>query len=60
LNRNNTFALQEGGQSFSGTYSVNGSTLRLHIVQLQKDVDIAIQGNRLIVNGDEVWIQPNQ
>ena len=32
----------------------------IYIVQLQKDVDIAIQGNRLIVNGDEVWIQPNQ
>jgi hypothetical protein len=57
LNRDNTFSLQEGGQSFSGTYSVAGSTLKLHIVQLQKDVDIAIQGNRLIVNGDEVWIQ---
>jgi hypothetical protein len=54
-----TFSLQEGGQSFSGTYSVAGSTLMLHIVQLQKDVDIAMQGNRLIVNGEEVWIQPN-
>ena len=32
----------------------------IYIVQLQKDVGIAIQGNRLIVNGDEVWIQPNQ
>jgi hypothetical protein len=53
------FSLQEGGQSFSGTYSVAGSTLMLHIVQLQKDVDIAMQGNRLIVNGEEVWIQPN-
>jgi len=60
LNRDNTFSLQEGGQSFSGTYSVAGSMLKLHIVQLQKDVDIAIQGNRLIVNGDEVWIQANQ
>jgi len=60
LNRDRTFSLQEGGQSFSGTYSVAGTTLTLHIVQLQKDVDIAIQGNRLIVNGDEVWIQPNQ
>ncbi len=60
LNRDNTFSLQEGGQSFSGTYSVAGSTLKLHIAQLQKDVDIAIQGNRLVVNGDEVWIQQSQ
>ena len=60
LNRDKTFSLQEGGQSFSGSYFVAGTTLTLHIVQLQKDVEIAIQGNRLIVNGDEVWIQPNQ
>jgi hypothetical protein len=60
LNQDNTFSLQEGGQSFSGAYSVAGTTLKLHITELQKDVDIAIQGNRLIVNGDEVWTQPNQ
>jgi len=60
LNGDNTFSLQEGGQSFSGSYLVTGTTLKLHIVELQKDVDIAIQGNRLVVNGDELWIQPNQ
>jgi hypothetical protein len=60
LNTNGSFSLQEGGQSFNGTYSVAGTALRLHIVQLQKDVDIAIQGNRLIVNGEETWVQPSQ
>jgi hypothetical protein len=60
LKPDRSFSLQEGGQPFSGTYSMSESTLKLHIEQLQKDVDIAIQGNRLIVNGDEVWIQPNQ
>jgi hypothetical protein len=60
LNGDNTFSLQEGGQSFSGTYLITGTTLKLHIVELQKDVNIAIQGNRLIVNGEEVWIQPNR
>jgi len=60
LNAGNAFALQEGGQSFSGTYAVNGNTLTLHIVQLSKDVDIVIDGSRLLVNGDEVWTQPGQ
>lgn len=60
LNGDNTFSLQEGGQSFSGTYLVTGTTLKLHIVELQKDVEIVVRGNRLIVNGEEVWIQPNQ
>jgi hypothetical protein len=55
-----SFSLQEGGQSFSGSYSVTGSVLRLHIVQLQKDVEIAIQGDRLVVNGEETWTQPNK
>jgi hypothetical protein len=60
LNAGNAFALQEGGQSFSGTYAVNGNTLTLHIVQLSKDVEIVIDGSRLLVNGDEVWTQPGQ
>ena len=50
-----SFSLAENGQQFSGTYSVNGKVLRLHIVQLKTDVDIAIDGNRLIVNGSEIW-----
>jgi hypothetical protein len=57
LNTDNSFLLQEGGQAFSGTYGVNGAALTLHITQLGRDVAIAIQGNTLIVNGQEVWIQ---
>jgi hypothetical protein len=60
LNSDGSFSLQEGGQSFSGMYSVAGATLKLQIVQLQKDVDISIQGNQLIVNGNETWIQPSR
>ena len=58
LNGDNTFSLQEGGQSFSGSYSVAGTTLKLHIVELGKDADIAINGDSLIVNGAESWVQP--
>ena len=54
-----SFSLLEGGQKFSGTYAVSGNLLRLHIAQLGKDVDIAIDGRRLIVNGAEIWVQPN-
>lgn len=60
LNGGNSFSLQEGGQSYSGTYAVNGNTLTLHIVQLAKDVDIVIDGSKLIVNGEEIWTQPGQ
>ena len=55
----NSFALREGGQRFTGTYSVSGGMLKLHIVELDKDVEIAIDGKRLIVSGGEIWLQPN-
>jgi len=54
-----SFALREGGQRFTGSYSVSSNMLRLHIVELDKDVEIAIDGKRLIVSGGEVWVQPN-
>jgi tetratricopeptide (TPR) repeat protein len=59
LNTDGSFSLQEGGQSFTGSYSVAGATLKLRIAQLQKDVDILVQGNELVVNGQEIWTQPN-
>jgi hypothetical protein len=55
-----SFLLQEGGQKFNGTFVVKGNLLKLHIVQLGKDVDIAIDGQKLIVNGDEIWVQPSR
>ena len=60
LNADGSFSLVEGGQTFTGGHSVTGATLKLHIVELQKDVEIAIEGDRLIVNGDETWVQPGQ
>ncbi len=60
LNSDGSFLLQENGQAYNGTYLVNGSTLKIHITQLDKDVDIAIDGARLVVNGDETWVQPGR
>jgi len=58
LSADHTFSLAEGGQAFSGTYTADGNKLTLHIVELQKDVDIVIDGATLLVNGEEVWVQP--
>ena len=60
LNTDGSFRLHEGGQVYSGAYSVTGAVLKLRIVQLQKDVEITIRGDQLVVNGDEVWVQPRQ
>lgn len=59
IHRDGTFTLDEGGQKFSGKYVVSGSTLRLHITELNTDADIQIEGKQLIVNGGERWAPPN-
>jgi hypothetical protein len=60
LSADGSFLLLEDGQAYAGTYSVDGSTLKVHIAQSDKDVDIVIDGARLIVNGNEAWIQPGR
>src|SRR5581483_7924062 len=60
LNSNSCFHLQEGGQTFSGTYYVDGAALKLHITELNKDVEILIDGTKLVVNGEEIWVQPKR
>jgi hypothetical protein len=57
LESGGTFSLQEGGQTFSGTYAAQGNNLKLRIKELDKDVEIAIDGDKLIVNGSEIWTQ---
>jgi hypothetical protein len=60
LNADGSFLLQEDGRAYTGNYSVKGNALKVHIAQLDKDVDIIIDGANLIVNGNEVWTQPGQ
>jgi hypothetical protein len=60
LNTDGSFLLLEDGQSYNGTYSVDGSVLKVHIPQLNRDTDMTIDGAQLIVNGSETWVQPGQ
>jgi hypothetical protein len=55
LYQDGAFDLDEGGQRYSVSYAVSNTTLKLHLTELQKDVDLAMQGNQLIVNGNETW-----
>jgi len=55
LNSNGSFSLVEGGQAFSGKYSVNASILKLQITELNRTVDIVIRGTELLVNDSEIW-----
>ncbi len=62
LNADNTFSLQEAGQSYSGTFAATGSTLKLNISG-GPETTATIQGNNLTDTGGQTWLlreQPGQ
>jgi len=59
LRTDHTFSLQEGGQTFRGTFEANGSTLVLHIVENNTDTTVTVQGNKLTDGSGQVWVLQN-
>jgi hypothetical protein len=60
LNADSSFLLLRDGQPYNGTYSADGSVLKVHIAQLNTDADWTIDGAQLLVDGNETWVQPGQ
>jgi hypothetical protein len=56
LNANNSFALQEGGQSYHGTFVVSGNTLELNITETNTKTNATIQGNNLTDSSGQTWV----
>jgi hypothetical protein len=55
LNADNTFSLQEAGQTYRGTFSANGSTLELKISGAPEPTTATIQGNNLTDSSGQTW-----
>ena len=55
LNADNSFSLQEGGQTYRGTFVANGNNLELNISGGSKNT-AKIQGNSLTDSGGQTWI----
>jgi hypothetical protein len=55
LNANNSFSLQEGGQAYHGTFSVDGSFLRLNISE-SGPTTATLQGNNLTDSSGQTWV----
>ena len=55
LNADNSFSLQEAGQTYRGTFVANGNTLELNISGGPKST-ATIQGNSLTDSGGQTWI----
>ncbi len=56
LNTDKTFSLQEGGQSYHGTFVVNGNTLELSISENSTKTTVSIQGNNLADSSGQTWV----
>ncbi len=59
LNADSTFSLQEAGQSYRGTFAVNGSTLEINISDGPKTT-ATIQGNNLTDSSGQTWVLREQ
>ena len=55
LNADNSFSLQEAGQSYRGTFVVNGNSLEINISDANTKTTMTIQGSNLTGPGGETW-----
>jgi hypothetical protein len=55
LNADNSFSLQEGGQTYHGTFMVNGNTLELNIIETSAKTTLNRRGNSLTDGSGQTW-----
>ena len=60
LNGDRTFSLQEAGQTYRGTFVVNGNTLELNISETNSKTSVTIQGNSLADSSGQTWVLREQ
>jgi hypothetical protein len=60
LNADNSFSLQEAGQTFRGTFVVNGNALEITIPETNTKTTMTIQGTKLTDQSGQTWDLPKQ
>jgi hypothetical protein len=60
LNADNSFSLQEGGQTYHGTFVANGSAVELNISDTNTKTTATIQGNSLTDGSGQAWVLREQ
>jgi hypothetical protein len=60
LNTDNSFSLQEGGQSYHGIFVANGDTLELSINETSTKTIVTRQGNNLTDSSGQTWVLQEQ
>jgi formylglycine-generating enzyme required for sulfatase activity len=56
LNADNTFSLQEAGETYHGTFVVNGTTLRLSISETSTETAATMQSSGLLDSSGRTWV----
>ena len=56
LNANNSFSLQEAGETYHGTFAVNGNALELNISESNTKTTATLQGNNLTDSSGQTWV----
>ena len=60
LNADHTYSLQEGGQTYRGTFVTNGNTVEIDIPEASTRTTMTIRGGNLIDPGGQVWVSKGQ
>src|ERR1035438_2634927 len=60
LNADNSFSLQEGGQTYHGTFSITGDTLELRISETNTNITATMRGSNLTDSSGQVWVLREQ
>jgi hypothetical protein len=56
LKADNSFSLEEGGQTYHGTFALNGNNLELTISESGAKTTATIQGNNLTDSSGQTWV----
>jgi hypothetical protein len=56
LNADKSFSLQEAGQSYHGTFVVNGNTMELSISETKDKATATLQGSNLTDSSGQIWV----
>ena len=56
LNADNTFSLQEAGQTYHGTFVIKGNALELSISEAGTNTTVTIQGTGLTDGSGQAWV----
>jgi len=60
LNADNSFSLQEAGQTYHGMFSLTGNTLELRISETNANTTATMQGSTLIDGSGQTWVLREQ